>query len=243
MQRQLAVSRCHVRFGFGARRRGSQNVGVIDRPFSELVHDLAARTPAPGGGAAAGMAAAMGSALLLMVVRFARGKKANAARESELGAVEAELVALQVAILPLAQQDAASFEPVAAAYRLSQATEAEKEARRRAIATGLVGAMAVPQETVRLARQALATVLPVLDCANKSIVCDLAAGAALLRAAAEIGLLNVRINHALAGLPAGAEGLASAVAMRDDVVRHEAAVRAATDRLIEPPTGSTTLAT
>lgn len=174
----------------------------------------------------------MGSALLLMVVRFSRGKKANAAREAELTSVEADLSALHAAILPLAERDAQGFEPVAAAYGLPRATPAEQAAREAAIRAGLVEAMVVPFESLRLIQRALATVLPVADCANRSIVSDLAAGATLLRAAAEIALLNLRINVSLAG--EGDDVLASARSMREDVVRQHAALCAAADRLLAP---------
>jgi len=148
----------------------------------------------PGGGAAAGLSAALGVALLLMVVRFSRGKPAHAARERELAAAEDALVALQARALPLAEADARSFTPVADAYRLPQATTAQREARRAAIRAGLMGAMVGPMETLALARDALAAVAPVADCASRSTVSDQAAGSALLRAAAEIAFLNVRVN-------------------------------------------------
>jgi formiminotetrahydrofolate cyclodeaminase len=205
---------------------------VIDRPFSELVASLAARTPTPGGGAAAGLAAAMGSALFLMVVRFSRGKKANLARDDELAAAEASLAALHAEILPLAPRDSASFEPVAAAYRLPRTTEAERQARDAAIARGLAGATAVPMATLRLVAAALAAVLPVADCANRTIVSDLAAGASLLRAAAEVAFLNVRVNVLLAAQPDGAATLSAAAAHRDEVVRHHAALMALADDLL-----------
>lgn len=174
----------------------------------------------------------MGSALLLMVVRFSRGKKANAAREAELAAVEQELLALHAAILPLAERDSASFAPVAAAYRLPQATPSEQDARREAICRGLLGAMTVPHETLRLAHAALAAVLPVAGCAGKSIVSDLAAGAALLRAAADVAALNLRINAALAA--ADPSALAPALALREEVERQHAALHALADRSLEP---------
>lgn len=213
---------------------------VLDRPFSEFVADLAARTPAPGGGAAAGFAAVMGSALLLMVIRFCRGKKANAAREAELEAVEARLLDLHAQILPLAQRDAASFTPVAAAYRLPQATPQEQAARRAAIAAGLLGAMAVPAETLRLAREALAAVVPVAECANKTIVSDFVAGAGLLRAAADIAWLNLRVNASLAGAAELRDALASGAALRDDVVRFQGVLAGAAERTLDPPPDETT---
>ncbi|MBK8099917.1 MAG: 2,3-bisphosphoglycerate-independent phosphoglycerate mutase [Planctomycetes bacterium] len=61
---------------------------MLDQPFVKLIDALAARTPTPGGGAAAAMAGCMGTALFLMVVRFSRGKKANVDREGELARAE-----------------------------------------------------------------------------------------------------------------------------------------------------------
>ena len=209
---------------------------MIERPFSELVASLAERTPTPAGGAAAGMAAAMGSALLLMVVRFSRGKKSNLAREGELAAVEQRLLALHAEMLALAERDCQSFAPVAAAYHLPQATAADQAARQAAIDQGLLGAMVVPQETLRLVREALATVAPVAAGAGKSTVADLLAGGELLCAAAEIAIRNLRVNAALvdaalAAAPVQA-ALASATALRDDVARQQAALRVAADRLL-----------
>jgi formiminotetrahydrofolate cyclodeaminase len=211
------------------------NAAVLDRPFSDFVQALAARTPTPGGGAAGGFAAAMGNALLLMVVRFSRGKKANVARETELAAAERALLALAAPMATLAQRDCDSFAPVAAAYQLPQTTDAEKGARQRAIDLGLEGALGVPLETLRLARAALAAVTPVADCANKTIVSDLAAGAELLIAAAEIALLNVRINCSLLGSGAVAERAASeATALRAQLEVGRQAVRARAEALLGP---------
>ncbi|MCA8958688.1 MAG: cyclodeaminase/cyclohydrolase family protein, partial [Planctomycetes bacterium] len=42
---------------------------MIEQPFRDLVQSVAAKTPTPGGGSAAGLSACLGTALLLMVVR------------------------------------------------------------------------------------------------------------------------------------------------------------------------------
>ena len=188
-----------------------------DRPLHDFIEGLAARTPTPGGGAAGGVAAAMGVALLLMAVRFSRGKKATAARDAELAAAEASLEALRAPAAALAEADAASFAPVAAAYGLPKQTPAEIAARDAAIRRGLVGAMRVPMQTLELVVAALRAVEPVLDCAGRTIVSDQAAGATLLRSAAEIACLNVRINARLIGDGVGAATLA-------DALRHKAAI-------------------
>ena len=61
---------------------------MISQSFEALVASMAAKTPTPGGGAAAAMAGSMGTSLFLMTVRFSQGKKANVDREEDLACVE-----------------------------------------------------------------------------------------------------------------------------------------------------------
>ena len=67
---------------------------MIDQTFKEIASSLAARTPTPAGGAAAALTASMGTALMLMVIRFTRGKAANADRfiDERLHSVEVDQV-------------------------------------------------------------------------------------------------------------------------------------------------------
>lgn len=174
----------------------------------------------------------MGVALLLMAVRFSRGKKATAARDAELAAAEASLEALRAPAEALAAADSASFAPVAAAYGLPKQTPAEIAARDAAIRRGLVGAMRVPMQTLELVGTALRAVAPVLDCAGRTIVSDQAAGATLLRSAAEIACLNVRINARLIGDDVGAVTLADALRQKADIERMADAARASAEVLL-----------
>ncbi len=205
---------------------------MIDRPLRDLVEGLAARTPSPGGGAAGGVAAAMGVALLLMVVRFSRGKKATAARDADLARAESALDALLQRAGPLAEADCTSFEPVAAAYGLPKDTPAQTAARDAAIRRGLQGAMVVPMQTLEVVREALRAAAPVFDCAGRTIVSDQAAGAALLQTAAEIACLNVRINARLLGDVAGGETLAAARARQEEIAALASAARTSAEVLL-----------
>jgi formiminotetrahydrofolate cyclodeaminase len=168
---------------------------MTDTPLRQFVQELAARTPTPGGGAAAAQAGAMGAALLTMVVRFTLGKRdRTAADESALQEAERALIECTERMMPMAERDMASFERVAAAYKLPKSTEGEKVVRSRAIQEALHGAMVVPEELVYHVRDALAAMAPIADQVGRNIGADLGTGVALLYAAARSGSLLVQTN-------------------------------------------------
>lgn len=169
---------------------------MIQQSFADFLTSLAAKTPTPGGGAAAAMAGSMGTALFLMVVRFSRGKKANIDREGDLGRAEKVLADHLERLEPMAERDCKSFDLVSAAYGMAKATDADKELRTKAIQEALIGAMVVPEETLCMVRDVFVAMDEVSSCVGKAIVSDLASGASLLLAGAEGAFLNVRINAA-----------------------------------------------
>ena len=167
---------------------------MIQQSFEQIVASLAARTPTPGGGAAAALAGSMGAALFRMVVRYSRGKKANVAREGDLQVAETKLDAQVKALMPMAEADCKSFDAVSAALAMPKETDAHKAARNAALQRATQGAMVVPEQTLAMVAAVCSTVQPVVGCIGKTIASDLAAGAALLLAAAEGAFLNVKIN-------------------------------------------------
>ncbi len=167
---------------------------MIDKPFAELVSSFAAKTPTPGGGAAAVMSACLGTSLLLMAVRFSRGKKATLEFDSQLEDVEGQLDQQLERLLPMAERDCASFEHVSRAYGLPKDTDDQLAIRGRVIEEAMLGAMVVPEETLCLARDVLRTTSTILTLVSKNIVSDLGSGAEILTAAAESAHFNVRIN-------------------------------------------------
>lgn len=169
---------------------------MIDQSFAKIVESLAQRTPTPGGGAAAAMAACMGTALYLMVVRFSQGKKQNVARADDLARVEGLLSAHLSRLLPMAERDCRSFDAVSSAYSMPKGTPEEQQMRARAIQEAMLGAMVVPEETLCMVRDVSQAMSGVVDCVGKNIVSDLASGSSLLLAAADGAHLNVRINAA-----------------------------------------------
>src|ERR1700759_5379247 len=103
-----------------------------DDTIAAFLDQLAARVPAPGGGATAALHAAQAAALLAMVARYSQGP--------EMERIAAEADELRGAALALAEADAEAFGAVAAAYGLPRGSDADKQARSAAIAAGLAGA-------------------------------------------------------------------------------------------------------
>jgi len=203
---------------------------MIQQSFEQLIESLAAKTPTPGGGAAAAMTGCMGTALFLMVVRFSRGKKANVAREEDLARVESLLEGHLVRMMPMAERDCRSFDLVSAAYGMPKDTDQQKELRQKAIQEAMVGAMVVPEETLCMVRDVFVAMEGVVDCIGKAIVSDLASGASLLLAAAEGAFLNVRINAAyLTNRELADKTVTRAETVRAEIRRHQQAIATTVD--------------
>lgn len=206
---------------------------MIQQSFEQIVASLAARTPTPGGGAAAAMAGCMGAALFQMVVRFSQGKKANADKEPLLRAAEEQLGRHLALLLPMAERDCRSFDLVSAAYGMPKDTDAQKALREKAIQEAMVGAMVVPEETLCMVRDVFVAMQQVVGCIGKAIVSDLASGACLLLAAAEGASLNVRINAAyLTNRELADKTLERANAVLAEIRRQQQAIAIFVDKML-----------
>ncbi len=206
---------------------------MIQQPFAQIVDSLAAKTPTPGGGAAAAMAGCMGSALFLMVVRFSRGKKANLDRDAELALAETTLDGQLKRLLPMAERDCRSFDLVSAAYGMPKDTDQQKALREKAIQEAMIGAMVVPEETLCMVRDVFVTMQKVVGCIGKAIVSDLASGASLLLAAAEGAFLNVRINAAfLTNRELADRTLTRATDVLNEIRRQQQAIAVSVDKML-----------
>ena len=108
-----------------------------DETITAFLDQLAARVPAPGGGATAALHAAQSAALLAMVARYSNGAKYDA---DLMKHIITEADGIRNDALTLAERDAAAFGAVADAYGLPKNTDEERQARSAAIAEALAGA-------------------------------------------------------------------------------------------------------
>ena len=177
---------------------------------------LAARIPAPGGGASAGLHAAQAAALLGMVARYTDGDK-YAEHAETVNAVRDAAEDLRERALNLFEDDADAFGAVSQAYRLPRSTDEEKAARSQAIGTALVAAGEVPARLVAVAEQAVGLAERLLPIANRNVISDVAAAADAARAAATTARVNVEINLAGIADPDARAGLLDAIANVDEL--------------------------
>ncbi|MFC9994876.1 cyclodeaminase/cyclohydrolase family protein [Nocardia sp. NPDC127526] len=198
-----------------------------DSTLQGYLDQLAAKVPAPGGGAVAALHAAQGAALVAMVARYTtRAKDAD-----NRPVIDRIIVAADVArdrALALADADAAAFTAVGNAYKLPKDTDEQQAARAAAITDALLGAARVPAAVVAEADEVLSLARELLPIGNPNVVTDIGAAADAARAAAASSQLNIAINVASLDAGAGAEFapvltqieelLARADALHDDVV-------------------------
>ena len=144
-----------------------------------FLDDLAARTPAPGGGAAAGVTCALAAALVGMAARFA-GDDATAARAD----------ALRGEAVELAEADLTAFAPV---------LEAMREGPPERVAAAQAAAADVPLAIAETAAAVAGLAAAVAESGKPALRGDALAGADLAAAAARAAARLVEIN--LAGAP------------------------------------------
>ncbi|WP_304455474.1 cyclodeaminase/cyclohydrolase family protein [Nocardiopsis sp. YSL2] len=188
---------------------------ISGQTISDFLADLAARRPAPGGGATAAVHAAQAAALVGMVARYSDG-----ARFAEHAEETSEIVKaadrLWREALRIAEADAQAFSAVTEAYALARATDDEKAARAAAIAAALREACEPPVAVIETTAEVVALAERILPIGNRSVITDVAAAAEAARAAATTARVNVEIN--LGGI-------------RDDGAR---AVLSASTRSVDP---------
>lgn len=168
-----------------------------EKTIDDFLTQLAARVPAPGGGATAALHAAQAAALIGMVGRYSTGEK-YAAHAEEIGRIVADADELRAEALRLAENDAAAFAAVADAFRLPKGTDDEKSARSAAIAAALLGACTPPADVIEAAGSLIELAEGLLPVGNRNVITDVAAASEAARAAATTARVNIEIN--LAGI-------------------------------------------
>src|SRR3954466_3111806 len=99
--------------------------------LSGFVSEVAAATPAPGGGSVAAHAGALGAALAQMVAGLTIGKKKYAGVEAEMKEIALQAAGLVNELGSLMKRDADAYSAVMQAYKLPGETEAEAAAKKQ----------------------------------------------------------------------------------------------------------------
>ena len=160
-------------------------MATADQPIGQFLSSLAARTPAPGGGASAAVVAAIGCATGAMAARYTTGPK-WADREAEATALADHLDAEAHALATAADDDAAAYSAVQVARKTKDAA---------AIATAEATALRVPAALIRRCAEAATALRLFRPRCNPHLVSDVDAGLALLAGAANAAWATLLINQ------------------------------------------------
>ena len=142
-----------------------------DESLKKYLDDLAAKLPAPGGGSAAALNAALGVSLLSMVVNFTAGKPKYARYETELKAMLQRCEELRKKFIELVDLDVA-------AYKSGKVKDA----------------LGVPFMLCRLCFEAIKLCPPLIKKGNPNLISDVAVACVMLESAFTSAYFNVKIN-------------------------------------------------
>jgi formiminotetrahydrofolate cyclodeaminase len=143
----------------------------LNQPIEKYLRDLSAKTPAPGGGSAAALCAALASSLVVMTCRFTLGKEKYKKYESRLTKILKQALSFEKRFASLVDEDI------------------------RAYASGdMDRAIKVPAEVCFLSYSLMKLVEEVIEKGNKRLVSDAALAAILAESSFIAGYLYIQAN-------------------------------------------------
>ena len=144
--------------------------------LKKYLDDLAAKLPAPGGGSAAALSAAMGASLISMVVNFTLGKPKYAKYENELKMTLGKSEKLRDEFLSLVDLDVTAYKN-----------------------RNLRDSLDVPFMVARLCFEGIKLCPPLIKKGNINLISDVAVAAVLLESGFVSAYFNIEINLKLLG--------------------------------------------
>ncbi len=156
----------------------------------KFVEVLASDAPAPGGGGAAALVGAVGTALGNMVGSLTVGKKKYADVQDEILAMKAKCDALQKELLDQVEADDEGFVPLAKAYGIPKDDPNRAEILEKATIT----ACAVPMHIMELCCESIDCIQVFAAKGSRLAVSDAGCAAVCCKAALQAASLNVFIN-------------------------------------------------
>jgi formiminotetrahydrofolate cyclodeaminase len=185
----------------------------LDQPVRGFLDQVAARTPAPGGGVAAAVTGAMAAGLVAMAARF------SATRMPGAGDLADQADELRRRLDQLADMDARAYAAVLDAGR----QPGDDGQRRERMREALLGAALVPLEIAGIGVEVALMAARLAEAGNPNLRGDAVTGAVLAAASARSAACLVDIDVALGGLDPGlsrraAQAAADACAAADQVM-------------------------
>ena len=156
----------------------------------KFVEVLASDAPAPGGGGAAALVGAIGTALGNMVGSLTVGKKKYAEVEAEIIELKGKCDALQTELLNQVEMDEINFLPLAKAYGIPK----DDPNRDTIMEEATIIACSTPMKIMELCCQAIDYIAVFAAKGSRLAVSDAGGGAVICKSALQAASLNVLIN-------------------------------------------------
>ena len=173
--------------------------------------ELGSAAPTPGGGAVAALSTATAAALVEMVGNLTIGRAAYAEHEPQVTAVRDEARSLRRRALEQADEDAAAFGALMAAYRLPRGTDDQNNTRRAAVQQATQKAAAVPLDVAATAAAVINLASQLPGRSNPNVLSDVGVAAVTAAAAIEAAAVNVDVNLATLTDPAARAAMTAAL--------------------------------
>ena len=159
----------------------------INESLQTYLNDLAAKKPAPGGGSAAALSAAIGVSLMSMVVNYTIGKTGDSGRETKLKGLLETLEGLRKELQDLIDKDVEAYNQLYKGVK-----EYGKDSPK--LEPIYQEATNVPFAICRICAEGLTLCKELTEYGNKNLVTDTAIAAILLEGAFFSAKFNVYIN-------------------------------------------------
>jgi formiminotetrahydrofolate cyclodeaminase len=168
----------------------SEDRAITQFAVGEFLDELASRTPAPGGGAAAALAGALSCALARMVAAYSVSKSTDPATTECTNRIHSKLERADRMLRSLADEDVAAYQRLAVAMRERGKPGANSGEYDSAIRM----ALAVPMEMAAVLAGAISIMRELTEVANRKLMSDLGAAAAIARGAARAANYVAEVN-------------------------------------------------
>ena len=155
-----------------------------------FVEMLASPTPSPGGGGAAALVGAIGTALGHMASNLTVGKKKYADIQTQILELNQKFMLLEMQLMDQVEADERGFLPLAAAYKLPK----DAPGYDRFMDEATLEACQVPLKIMELCCHALDCIAVVAEKGSRLAVSDAGSGAVCCKAAMQAASLTVFIN-------------------------------------------------
>jgi len=159
----------------------------LERPIKDYLDDLGARKPAPGGGSAAALMAALGTSLMSMVANYTIGKRDYKALENKVSDILAKAHTFDSVLRQLIDKDAAAYGILSEGLKKCKDDAAARDKLYKAAIEPPLLVCTVSHDCLELCKE-------LVSCGNKGLITDTACAAIMFEGAFFSAKFNVYIN-------------------------------------------------